>query len=309
MQKHSINIAWAQLVRLPNLLTVPGDPLAGYLLIASIGGVTTPINAAICCAAAIFLYAAGLIANDCLDLAEDRRERPWRPIASGQVKLHQAWPTAVILAGCGLGIASLAGTWPALCAAALIVSIALYNGGTKRVPILGPLTMGLCRALSLIMGAAAASPADVVHPVILIAAGTLLIYIAAVTQIASNETHSIRIGLRRWGPTVILAIGYPALYLVALSYRPESANGPTTDIMFAIGGLLTLAVTARCARRLQGVPNPETVSRTIGSFLRALLLVQATFAALLPFPGAVVAACLTVAWLASGKPGDLLYAS
>ena len=34
MQKHSIHIAWAQLVRLPNLLTVPGDPLAGYLLIA-----------------------------------------------------------------------------------------------------------------------------------------------------------------------------------------------------------------------------------------------------------------------------------
>lgn len=309
MQKIPINLAWAQLVRLPNLLTVPGDPLAGFLLVVAVGDVGTPISAAICCAAALCLYAAGIISNDCCDIAEDRRERPWRPIATGQIKLHLAWSTAVILAGLGLGIASLAGPLPALLALALIVAIGLYNGGMKRVPVLGPATMGLCRALSLLMGAAAASPLAVTHPVVLVAAGTLLIYIAAVTQIAANEMHSIRIGLRRWGPSMILAIAYPILYVVAQSYRLDHVRWATTDVLFVAAALLALAWAIRGARRLQGVPDPGAVSQTIGSFLRGLLLMQAAFAALLPFPGSVVAACLIVVWLASNKPGDLFYAS
>ncbi|MEA3189035.1 MAG: hypothetical protein QOD99_2865, partial [Chthoniobacter sp.] len=68
---------WLQLFRAPNLFTVPGDPLAGYLLVVrgSFNGAVLPaIGASIC------FYAAGLLMNDLADFAEDRRERPERPL-------------------------------------------------------------------------------------------------------------------------------------------------------------------------------------------------------------------------------------
>ena len=66
---------WLQLVRAPNLLTVPGDPLAGFLL-ATFGVLRA--QAAFAVGASLCLYAAGLLWNDLFDLEEDRRERPWK---------------------------------------------------------------------------------------------------------------------------------------------------------------------------------------------------------------------------------------
>src|SRR5690242_3666498 len=71
---------WLQLFRAPNLLTVPGDPLAGYLL-ASFGSVDDKLSLAI--GASLSFYAGGLLLNDLADLPEDRRERPNRPLPSG----------------------------------------------------------------------------------------------------------------------------------------------------------------------------------------------------------------------------------
>ncbi|HAU38264.1 MAG TPA: 4-hydroxybenzoate polyprenyltransferase, partial [Phycisphaerales bacterium] len=42
-----------------------------------------------------------------------------------------------------------------LTALALLATIVAYDAGAKRVPVVGPLVMGLCRALSLLLGATA----------------------------------------------------------------------------------------------------------------------------------------------------------
>ena len=71
---------WLQLFRAPNLFTVPGDPLAGYVL-ASYGALESDVFFAV--GASVCFYAAGLLDNDLADLAEDRAERPARPLPSG----------------------------------------------------------------------------------------------------------------------------------------------------------------------------------------------------------------------------------
>ncbi|MBR4318381.1 MAG: UbiA family prenyltransferase [Kiritimatiellae bacterium] len=72
---------WAELLRLPNLFTVPGDILAGWVLAGMRGAFPVlPIIASLC------LYSAGLLLNDACDAKIDAHERPSRPIPSGRVK-------------------------------------------------------------------------------------------------------------------------------------------------------------------------------------------------------------------------------
>ena len=90
---------WLQLLRAPNLFTVAGDPLAGYLL--AWGGTLQfrtllPILASLC------FYMAGLLHNDLADLAEDRKERPNRPLPSGGAR-----PILVAMAAATLVVAGL----------------------------------------------------------------------------------------------------------------------------------------------------------------------------------------------------------
>src|SRR5690606_22085330 len=73
--------AWAELLRLPALFSVPGDALAGA---AAIGvrpgrGTLLAIGSSLC------LYEAGMALNDWADRAEDAVDRPHRPIPSGRI--------------------------------------------------------------------------------------------------------------------------------------------------------------------------------------------------------------------------------
>ena len=94
--------AWLQLVRLPNLFTVPGDPLVGYVLALWTlhGPEPTPISlgqALWVVLASVTLYAGGLISNDLFDLEEDRRDRPERPLPSGRVSVRSALVAAIVM--------------------------------------------------------------------------------------------------------------------------------------------------------------------------------------------------------------------
>lgn len=171
-----------ELLRPPNLFTVPGDPLCGALLAAH--GVW---NWRLAPAMGISLgcYCAGLLLNDVVDYAEDSRERPGRPLPRGAVSRAAAgWMAAGLLAaavGCGaaLGMGVVTG--------ALAGTVLLYNGWAKRSGVLGPVLMGMCRGLSVLVGAAAVGngyrDGRVMGTAVLIG-----VYIATVTVMAREET-------------------------------------------------------------------------------------------------------------------------
>lgn len=169
---------WPRLLRLPNLLTLPGDILAGFLLASS----TDYPRLLPAIAASACLYSAGLLCNDLADASTDARERPDRPIPSGAVTPSAVRRTATVLLLLGLLLSIPSQAAPV--AALLALSILLYDFAAKKSPLLGPLVMGLCRSLNLLLGSGPAALA----PAPLAAAAILGLYIALVTTLARRET-------------------------------------------------------------------------------------------------------------------------
>ncbi|MFC1499260.1 UbiA family prenyltransferase, partial [Verrucomicrobiota bacterium] len=101
--------AWLQLIRLPNLLTVPGDPLAGFLLARVAGAGPEMIYAIFPVLSALFLYMSGLIWNDVVDYREDSIQRKSRPLPSGQISLRSAVISGLLVSFLGIACAFPAG--------------------------------------------------------------------------------------------------------------------------------------------------------------------------------------------------------
>lgn len=286
--------AWLQLFRVPNLLTVPGDPLAAFL-VATGGRLDERVIPAII--ASLCLYAAGLAMNDLADLEEDRRDRPQRPLPSGRVSKGAAWTAVLVLAGAALAVLGATSQPIGMTIGiALLVHIALYNLLTKRIPVIGALNMGVCRALSLALGAVMVSPPDyhwtsytgalpgldallgvVLWPFSLnaqtqttvqfgIISGALIgIYIAAVTNLARYETQPTYPKFARLLPLGMLLLGYLALKQVT---RPIFIDQSPT--LWLVGIVLAGMNTGHLMRE----PAPPLPPR-IGAFIRILPILQA----------------------------------
>ena len=103
--------------------------------------------------ASVLIYAAGLIQNDYCDVLEDREHRPERPIPSGRVSSRAAAAAIVVLAIAGVAVAFVASAASGAAALAVLVVMTIYNGGAKRVAVVGPIPMGRLRGLSFLIGA------------------------------------------------------------------------------------------------------------------------------------------------------------
>lgn len=149
---------WAQLVRLPTVFTLFSNCIAASIvagaMLSPLSGFLPTLCASLCA------YWAGMILNDVVDLEDDRRYRPSRPLAAGRISPIIAGHVATgMLLLCPLLIlitTSLHDVQPLwmgaafLCAVLLSLSVRAYDSWIKRT-LLGPLLMGLCRALNVLM--------------------------------------------------------------------------------------------------------------------------------------------------------------
>jgi 4-hydroxybenzoate polyprenyltransferase len=293
---------WLQLFRAPNLFTVPGDPLAGYLMTNN-GWVEWnlffPIVASLC------FYSAGLVMNDLADEAEDRRDRPKRPIPSGQVSRVSV--IAVTIALCVLGMLALVATHDAAAIKAgvvLIGAIALYNFLTKHWPVIGALNMGACRGLSVMLGAFVGPQAAFGFKLATIPALIIGLYIAAVTNLARHETKDGTPVLARLLPLAAGLFGCFGSIRYALT---GPALTPAIALFcFVAGWLVWLTVQLF---KNGGRPLPPL----IGAHIRVLLPLQAAICFLgNPYPweaGTYAAILLLAAWPVSWAVSKRFYAS
>ncbi len=151
--------AYAQLVRVPNVFTAFADIALAWCAALAIGtpGSRWP-SLALLLGASGCLYSAGMAWNDFFDIEQDRRERPFRPLPSGRLTRRAAATFASALMALGLVLAAWAG-WQAQgslqatlpIAGILIATIFLYDAWLKRT-WLGPLAMGACRFLNVLLG-------------------------------------------------------------------------------------------------------------------------------------------------------------
>jgi 4-hydroxybenzoate polyprenyltransferase len=280
--------AWLQLIRVPNLFTVPGDPIAGFMLASCAGTTITLSHLLPCVCTSLFLYAGGLISNDLFDIKCDREERPDRPLPSGRIKAKHAIVAAVVLNALGIYSASFVNMTTFVTALVLAILVLIYNSATKNIPLLGIITMGLCRGVSFMLGVAAAGESLLFIPALPVFIGITL-YIAAVTAVAAHETKKQRISVRRL-PWAILAAMFGALYY-SLSHAGIAPNPTALLISVACAGAV-ICWTWMTGTSLKGEPEPEVTAKAIGKFIRALLLIQASIAALCPYPGILLAIAL-----------------
>ncbi|OSC70343.1 prenyltransferase [Streptomyces sp. BF-3] len=149
--------AWAELLRVSALFSVPGDALAGA---AAVGrrpgrGTALAIGASLC------LYEAGMALNDWADRDEDAIDRPHRPIPSGRISPATALGAAGVLTAAGLALAARAGRPALTVATGLAATVWAYDLHLKHTKA-GPAAMAAARSLDLLLGATAT--ADVAVP-------------------------------------------------------------------------------------------------------------------------------------------------
>ncbi|RPI63584.1 MAG: hypothetical protein EHM48_02205, partial [Planctomycetaceae bacterium] len=255
--------------------------------------------------ASLFLYCAGLLNNDFFDLAEDRRQRPSRPLPSGLVKPSTVILVAIILTLLGMASAFFAGGRQGLIVAAILAgSIFLYNVGGKRLAVIGAICMGMCRGLSVLLGACALGQPifDSSLPPAVIFAVSETLYIAAVTVIAARETIAGPVGVARLLPVAAIIAWLAAFHVSFMLILVTNVVTVAIDIL-AAGWVIS------CCRQLK-TADPAVVQRTIGKLIRVLLLVQAGVAAATGvWEGYVVAGVLLAFWPLSAVASRKFYAS
>ena len=296
--------AWLQLFRLPNLFTVPGDPLAGFLI--ATGG-RLDLRALCAVLASLAIYAAGLAMNDLADFAEDTRDRPKRPLPSGAIPRNTAWFATVNLTLLGLAFSFLAGPQALLMGIGTVLGVVLYNFLTKKIPVIGALNMGVCRGFSLLLGAAAglgpdpqmleaASNLAFFQPVLaalltalapssgqrffVFAIGAALIvsiYIAAVTHLARHETKRDYPKLARMLPLGALLIGF-----VILKQATDTLLRDQSPALWLVAIILAAMNTSELMRE-----PPAPLPPRIGAFIRIMPVMQASLCVLPSVPTAL----------------------
>ena len=296
---------WLQLFRAPNLFTVPGDPIAGYVL-ASYGAFESDVFFAV--GASVCFYAAGLLDNDLADFAEDRAERPNRPLPSGAANPRTVRAVAGLLIVAGFFLAGKLGATALIVAASVVIAVGAYNHLTKHLPVLGALNMGVCRGLSVLLGASAAPHGDLLWRLLaagrlqplLIAIALVTLFIAAVTHLARFETKAQSPLLAKWLPACVL-LGGSALFLTQV----RTFTYWSTAAVFAVAVLGAVAVAIHLTRDATAPVPPF-----IGQLIRLLLLLQTAFcAAAGTIESSLCAALLLLAWPVSRVVSKRFYAS
>jgi 4-hydroxybenzoate polyprenyltransferase len=278
-------LAYAQLVRLPNTFTAMADICLGAM---AAGMLFERWSVFLCLLiASTLLYWSGMVWNDFFDLDQDRKERPGRPLASGRITLKHAR-----LLGIGLmlggGVFALlgdilrdTGRWPSVwIAIVLVIAIFLYDGVLKRT-FAGPIMMGTCRFLNVLLGLSILGAWPLAWGWLL--AIIIGAYIAGVTWFARTEAHiSSQRMLIGAGIVVlmslILALAVPALALQdPANFKPSSLF---PYLLAAFGAYLGIAV-------LQAIqqPQPNRVQPAIKRAILGLIVLDALLASV--FVGSV----------------------
>jgi 4-hydroxybenzoate polyprenyltransferase len=181
---------YLRLMRPANIVTAIADILAGivisgYMNNRLFGDVDFNSVILLVCAT-IGLYGGGVVLNDVMDAKLDKLERPERPIPSGLISASSALLFGVFLLVAGVLVAFFNHFISGGLALSIALAAVLYDAWGKHQSVLGPVNMGLCRGLNLLLGISII-PSMVSHFWYL--SLVPLVYIAAITMISRGEVH------------------------------------------------------------------------------------------------------------------------
>ncbi len=268
-------LAWLQLMRLPNVFTAIADVAMGFLFIHE---TVSPVTFLLLLLSSSFLYISGMILNDVFDVEQDCRERPGRPLPSGRITVRDAAAIGRTLLILGVIVAYLCmaiipSLRPGIVASVLALLIYAYDRILKRTP-LGPIAMGGCRFLNVLLGMCASpQPWSVVNFGV---AGGIGIYIVGVTWFARKEAAtSLRIHL--FGGFITMLVG-----MAMLQSFPQEIPKLSSDSLLNLAPqywmlLWTAIIVLVCWRFVQAImqPEPALVQLAVKAGILAIILLDA----------------------------------
>lgn len=181
---------YLRLMRPANIVTSIADVLAGI----AISGFFTDMSfnqgqglpVLLICLSTTGLYGGGIVFNDVFDAEIDKHERPERPIPSGVISLRNAQILGSLLLLLGVITAGIASPVSGLLAFSIASFALLYNKFSKHHSFFGPLNMGVCRGLNLLLGISIVTYALQEWYFLAIVP---IIYIFSITMISRGEVH------------------------------------------------------------------------------------------------------------------------
>ena len=279
-----------RLMRPANIVTAISDILAGIIIAgyfinsASSGYSLFPVFLLVL--STIGLYGGGVVFNDVFDAAIDKTERPERPIPSGLISKKSATILALLLLLTAIvaasfvhedGLFSLSG----LLAVAIAIAAVVYDKWGKHHDLLGPVNMGLCRGLNLLLGMSIV-PAMVeqywwlgIFPII---------YIGAITMISRDEVHG---GKKK---TLYAAAFFYLIVLAAISWFAYTKD----QLLYALGFIILFGVMIGLPlSKAIGDPVAKNIRQSVKAGVLSVILMNAAWAAAFGAIGwALVISCL-----------------
>jgi 4-hydroxybenzoate polyprenyltransferase len=268
--------SWLQLVRLPAVFTALADICAGFSCKRSSFEPVTEFAALLLASGC--LYLAGMIFNGVFDRRRDAIGRPGRPIPSGRIGVMPAVLVGVVLLAAGIGSAATVSRQALYISLGLTACILAYDGLLKAT-LLGPIAMGACRFLNVMLGSAIDDVSTFVWaPPQIYVAAAIGIYVAGVTWFArTEEKTSARLPLI--GGAVLANLGMATL---AATYSGQTLVLPwmwAGEIQPAALVLLVVAIALTVDRRIVNSiidPSPARVQGAVKLMLLSIITLDAT---------------------------------
>lgn len=263
-----------QLVRFPAVFSAMADIGLGFLLTHNDWLIDDcPLPFALLLASTCGLYLAGMALNDVFDRQVDAQERPLRPIPSGRVSLKAAVGLSAGLIIGGLVAAAFVGLTSLIVAGLIVVAVLAYDGSLKKTPV-GPVSMGSCRFLNVLLGASAGMTLSGLFaaPQIWVAL-SLGVYIAGLTWFARNEAG---VSHRTQLIPAMVVINTGLIGLVWLATNEAYGLGgraPTARVVFA-WAMVAIVVNRGLLLALSD-PQPELVQRAVKTMIQWLIVLDA----------------------------------
>lgn len=181
-------------MRPANIITAISDILAGASIAVSLTGAEQNLHwqgLTLLIISTIGLYGGGVVLNDVFDADLDLVERPERAIPSGIVSKRTAawWGVALLIIGLAAAAEVHTSGWfssSAMLAIAIALFAVVYDKWAKHHNWLGPLNMGICRGLNLLLGM---SILEITLQRYALLSIVPVFYIASITMISRGEVH------------------------------------------------------------------------------------------------------------------------
>lgn len=229
------------------------------------------------------LYGGGVVLNDVFDAKLDAVERPERPIPSGLVPKRQAAFGGYLLLFVGVFCACLV-HWPQLFSLSFVLALfialaaVLYDAWGKHQKFLGPVNMGICRGLNLLLGVSLVP--EMVEQYWYLGL-VPVVYIAAITMVSRGEVHGGK------KTTLYAAAVFYAVVVLAIAWVAFTNKTLITTIPFLIlfAGMIFPPLLKALAE-----PVGPRIGKAVKAGVLALILMNAAWAA--AFAAPVLALCM-----------------